>query len=176
MLFRSDRNTLTKIVGLYAIYTVLLVVTFGAVITLSFEIDTPGASIKSYGDAVWWGFVTVTTVGYGDFTPITVPGRITAVLIMFTGAASVGAVTAAVASRFITGASSSGSSSSSDSDDSQTPQASHPSPAVGVVLQEEETTLADLGQQIASLQAQMEAIAAKLDADSGAATRASAGE
>ncbi|MFM9135539.1 MAG: potassium channel family protein [bacterium] len=147
MRIAKDRNALTKIVGIYAIYAVLFVVLFGAVFTLIFEIDAPGANITSYGDAVWWGFVTVTTVGYGDFTPVTVAGRAIAVLIMFTGAAAVGAVTAAVASRFIVGSSSgSGSSSSSkasaqassgatavpasepESQEPQSSQASHPSP------------------------------------------------
>ena len=98
-----DRNSLTKIVGLYSVYAVLFVVLFGALFTLMFEINAPNANITSFGDAVWWGFVTVTTVGYGDFTPITVGGRVIAVGIVFTGAAAVGAVTAAVASRFING-------------------------------------------------------------------------
>ena len=102
-----DRNALAKIVGLYAVYAVITVVIFGALFTLMFEIDASGANITSYGDAVWWGFVTVTTVGYGDYTPVTIGGRVVAVIIMFTGAAAVGAVTAAVASRFINSASSS---------------------------------------------------------------------
>ena len=82
---------------------IFLFVLFGALFTFMFEINAPNANITSFGDAVWWGFVTVTTVGYGDFTPITVGGRVIAVGIMFTGAAAVGAVTAAVASRFING-------------------------------------------------------------------------
>ncbi len=115
-----DRNGLTKMVGLYAAYAVLFVVLFGALFTLMFEINAPGANITSFGDAVWWGFVTVTTVGYGDFTPITIGGRVIAIGIMFTGAAAVGAVTAAVASRFITGNRSSGD--GEDGDTSPEPQ------------------------------------------------------
>ena len=176
-----DRNALTKIVGIYAVYGVLFVVLFGSVFTLIFEINASGANIVSYGDAVWWGFVTVTTVGYGDFYPVTVPGRAVAVLIMFSGAAAVGAVTAAVASRFITGGgsgSSNSASSTTPADSSQQPQSSqaaHPSPAVPrVTVDDEEASLQSLTQQIAALQQQMETIAQSLARQP--ATRASDGE
>ena len=170
----KDRNALTKIVGLYAVYGVLFVVLFGSVFTLIFEIDAPGANIVSYGDAVWWGFVTVTTVGYGDFYPVTVAGRVVAVFIMFTGAAAVGAVTAAVASRFIAG-SPSNSSSTSSSDSSQQSQTTHPSPSVpSVTIEQEEATLEKLSEQIAALQEQVATVARSL-AGQGA-TRARDGE
>lgn len=114
-----DRNALAKIVGLYAVYAVTFVVLFGALFTLMFEIDAPGANITSFGDSTWWAFVTVTTVGYGDFTPVTVGGRVIAVFIMFTGAAAVGAVTAAVASRFINSGNASSAAASQKSQASQ---------------------------------------------------------
>jgi voltage-gated potassium channel len=116
---KRDRNALTKVVGLYAIYAVTFVVIFGSLFTLMFEINAPGANITSFGDATWWAFVTVTTVGYGDFTPVTVGGRVIAVFIMFTGAAAVGAVTAAVASRFIVSGNSASAASSQKSQQSQ---------------------------------------------------------
>lgn len=100
---RSDRNTLAKMVGLYALYGVLFVVVVGAGLVLAFERGRGGA-IQSYGDAVWWGLETVTTVGYGDFTPITVPGRTVAAMIMFSGSAAVGALTAVMASRWVASA------------------------------------------------------------------------
>src|SRR5690348_9012039 len=50
-----------------------------------FERHAPGSNIHTLGQSVWWALVTVTTVGYGDYTPVTVPGRITACIIMGTG-------------------------------------------------------------------------------------------
>lgn len=157
-----DRNTLTKVVGLYAVYGVLFVVIFGALFTLMFEINAPGANILSFGDAVWWGFVTVTTVGYGDFTPVTVGGRVVAVFIMFTGAAAVGAVTAAVASRFIKSGTSASSDSSQESQESQQSIDPHPSPAIGPTAAPDELTLEDLRDHLRDMEEQMRRIADRL--------------
>ncbi|GAA0178333.1 hypothetical protein SH2C18_14050 [Clostridium sediminicola] len=52
----------------------------------------------SLGDAFWWGFVTVTTVGYGDYFPLTLGGRLIAGLLMLIGISTFGFLTAAVAS------------------------------------------------------------------------------
>jgi len=41
--------------------------------------------VGHFWDALWWGMVTVTTVGYGDITPITMPGKIIAILLMISG-------------------------------------------------------------------------------------------
>jgi voltage-gated potassium channel len=73
----------------------------GAVIVYLFERHAPGANIHTLGDAVWWSFVTVTTVGYGDFYPVTTWGRITACFIMGTGLLTLAVITAQVASSFV---------------------------------------------------------------------------
>jgi voltage-gated potassium channel len=61
----------------------------------------PGAKITNFGDAVWWAFVTVTTIGYGDFYPITFEGRAIAVLLMLSGLALVSVITVTFASWFL---------------------------------------------------------------------------
>ena len=73
----------------------------GAVIVYLFERHAPGSNIHTLGNAVWWSFVTVTTVGYGDFYPVTTGGRITACFIMGTGLLTLAVVTAQVASSFV---------------------------------------------------------------------------
>jgi voltage-gated potassium channel len=73
----------------------------GAVIVYLFERHAPGSNIHTLGDAVWWSFVTVTTVGYGDFYPVTTWGRVTACFIMGTGLLTLAVITAQVASSFV---------------------------------------------------------------------------
>ncbi|MDM8541782.1 ion channel [Desulfococcaceae bacterium HSG9] len=55
----------------------------------------------SFGDAVWWSFVTVTTVGYGDISPASFGGRIVGIILMITGIGLLGILTATIASLFI---------------------------------------------------------------------------
>ena len=43
--------------------------------------------LHSFIDALWWGFATATTTGYGDITPVTFQGKILGILLMLTGTA-----------------------------------------------------------------------------------------
>ena len=72
-----------------------------SVATLGFERSAEGASIQNFGDAIWWACVTVTSVGYGDYTPVTVSGRLVGGVLMFAGLALVGVITATVAAWII---------------------------------------------------------------------------
>jgi voltage-gated potassium channel len=89
--------------SVYSLYLTILVITFGAVIVLAFEKQSPNANIKNYGQALWWAVCTIATVGYGDYTPVTTGGRIAATLVILTGLATISIVTATIASRFVTG-------------------------------------------------------------------------
>ena len=50
---------------------------------VSYESDVEQASIKSLGDAFWWSVVTITSVGYGDYYPITSGGKIIGFIFLF---------------------------------------------------------------------------------------------
>jgi voltage-gated potassium channel len=54
----------------------------------------------TFGDAIWWATVTLTTVGYGDIVPITTAGRFDGAAIMFMGVALLGLLAGSLASFF----------------------------------------------------------------------------
>jgi len=55
----------------------------------------------SFGNALWWSFVTISTVGYGDISPQTTIGRIIAGIVMLTGIGFLGMLTATIATFFL---------------------------------------------------------------------------
>jgi len=61
------------------------VLEFVGLAELYFEQDT--GNITTGGDALWWGYVTATTVGYGDYYPETRGGRIVGVFMLTVGVA-----------------------------------------------------------------------------------------
>jgi voltage-gated potassium channel len=85
----------------YTVSGVVLLIYTASLAVFEKERYLHGATINSFGKAVWWSITTVTTVGYGDVYPVTNAGRIIAVLLMIGGISLVGVVTASLASWII---------------------------------------------------------------------------
>ncbi|WP_422769255.1 potassium channel family protein [Plantactinospora sp. WMMC1484] len=86
--------------GRLAVYvgaTTVLLVAVGALAILDVERGSPDGNIQSYPEALWWGVVTITTVGYGDFYPTTTAGRLVALGLMIGGIGLIGFVTGSLA-------------------------------------------------------------------------------
>jgi len=83
----------------FRIFAVMLILwTVGSFSIVLFE----NGDLSDVGNAIWWTIVTITTVGYGDFSPTSVPGRILAVLIMFSGIGLISVLTGSISSIFTT--------------------------------------------------------------------------
>ncbi|MGW7069662.1 potassium channel family protein [Streptomyces sp. NPDC054855] len=82
----------------YAGLSALLLGFTGALAVYQQEHAAPGATIRTFGDAVWWTAATLSTVGYGDVAPVTPMGRLVAVGVMLGGLAMLGAVTGSFSS------------------------------------------------------------------------------
>ena len=70
-------------------------------VALVFERDAADGNIRDYGSALWWGIATITTVGYGDYFPVTTEGRAISVFLMLLGISLFSLVTASIAAMFV---------------------------------------------------------------------------
>ena len=86
----------------YALFITVLsafvVLSVSTILVVQFESRSADANITTGGDALWWAFVTITTVGYGDQYPVTTLGRAVGVFVMFAGVGIIGSLASILAS------------------------------------------------------------------------------
>ena len=85
---------------LFVLFIAICIFEVAVVAVLSFEAVAPNSNIQSISDALWWAFVTVATVGYGDKYPVTLGGRVIAIMLMGVGIALFTVITGSLAEWF----------------------------------------------------------------------------
>lgn len=102
LLGRNDRGRSLHLKAAGGATAVLLVVMLlGSWAVIAAEHGARGANLTSYPKALWWSIETATTVGYGDFYPVTLWGRVVGAVVMVVGITTYGMVTAAIATWFM---------------------------------------------------------------------------
>jgi len=83
------------------LFMIILLLEFGSIFVLAAESSNPAANITTASDAIWWVYVTITTVGYGDQYPTTLWGRAIGVIVMLVGVGLFGVITGFLANKFL---------------------------------------------------------------------------
>lgn len=84
-------------IAAFTIFGAILIVYSASLAELKAERFAPDSHITNLPNALWWAISTITTVGYGDYVPVTKSGRAIAVLLMIGGISLIGVVTATMA-------------------------------------------------------------------------------
>jgi voltage-gated potassium channel len=140
-----------------------MVLSIASILVLEFEIRSPDANITTGGDALWWSFVTITTVGYGDFFPVTPLGRVTGVAVMFAGVGIIGALASILASILVPDA-------PAQEEAPATTAATSPDPGQAPVPASSTPVSASVEVELASLRAEIESLRRSLAVDPGRGT------
>jgi voltage-gated potassium channel len=92
----------TASAALYLVFfIILLLLEFGSIAILYAEQNNPASNIETASDAIWWVYVTITTVGYGDRYPVTNAGRLIGMVVMLVGVGLFGVLTGFLANKFL---------------------------------------------------------------------------
>jgi voltage-gated potassium channel len=99
---RESRRLLRRRAASFAMGgAVLTWLTAAAAFSLAEDVGADGR-VESFLDALWWSAATITTVGYGDITPVTTAGRAAGVVAMVVGISTFAVITARVAAFLVT--------------------------------------------------------------------------
>ncbi|WP_220718921.1 potassium channel family protein [Agarivorans litoreus] len=118
------------------LFTLLMIILVGSISILLTEQDETGSQISSAGEALWWAIVTISTVGYGDFVPVTDAGRIIAGVMILTGVGFFGAISGLISTILLRGK-------------------SHSESQVEQLLLEQQKEYQQLKQQLSNIQQQL---------------------
>lgn len=99
---RAARQRLAESSLLIVGLLVVLVVSYGSFLMVAVEEGAAGANIETGGDAIWWAFVTIATVGYGDTYPVTAYGRLIGIFMLIAGVGLFSVLTSFLAATFLT--------------------------------------------------------------------------
>lgn len=83
LLIGALKRTQAQIV-VFLSFVILVGVVLGSLMYI-LEVDTPGSNITTMPTGIYWALVTLTTIGYGDITPVTSSGRFLASIVMVLG-------------------------------------------------------------------------------------------
>lgn len=100
-IFGQLRKHRAESVLFIVVFCVMLVIESGAFLILMAERGAPDANIQTASDAMWWVYVTITTVGYGDRYPVTNMGRLVGVMVMTMGVALFGTLAGFIANKLL---------------------------------------------------------------------------
>ena len=82
----------------YIIYVIIVVVVFLGPLATVFERTNPESNLHTVQDGIWWAFISMSTVGYGDFFPVTPQGRVVGFIVITLGVTLFSLLTAHISS------------------------------------------------------------------------------
>lgn len=119
------------------------IIAFASVLILLVENGAPNANITSAEDAVWWSLVTISTVGYGDYYPVTTVGHVIGGVVIVCGVSFFGVISGYMASIFV----------APDEEEQRATQRKEMREEMDVVLRRMEDNQQQMMQEIATLKA-----------------------
>lgn len=147
MATKGARRLLERLGGVVLIAGAMVVI--GSFVAYHAE-HASNPEFATVGDALWWGIVTLTTVGYGDIVPKTETGRWAGVMIMITGIATLGLLAGSLASFFRPG------------DETPVPAQPTAEPSPSPALQSRDAAVESLTAEVSALRRQVEVLSAGL--------------